>query len=72
MTAQTAPTWSAASELGRDFQDLTFTYYDEKDNVILPGALVDRYAVVRVDAKLRAQGGMELSMRGYPRNLEVR
>jgi prepilin-type N-terminal cleavage/methylation domain-containing protein len=69
MTSQTNPNWSAGAEIGRDFDGLTFTYYDASDQIIQPTTLAARLAIVRIDTKIHAQSGFGLSMRGYPVNL---
>ncbi len=72
MIDSSAPAWSAASELGRNFAQLTFTYYDSTDTIVLPQSLSARVSIVRIDVTAQAQNGSSLRMRGYPRNTRVR
>ncbi len=69
MTAQTSPLWNAASEIGRDFDGLTFTYYDMDDKPVIPATLGARLTVVRIDTQIHTTSGIGLAMRGYPENL---
>ena len=71
MTIQTSPYWNASSEIARDIDGLTFTYYDVNDNVIQPTTLASRLAVVRIDTNVHSQSGFGFNMRGYPVNLRV-
>jgi type II secretory pathway pseudopilin PulG len=72
MTSPSAPLWSAASELGRDLQGLSFTYYDRNGSSVTPASLAERESVARVDVTVRTPSGLSLSARGVPRNLGIR
>src|SRR5207237_4092207 len=41
-TNPASPAWSAASEIGKNFTSLKFTYYDENDKVLVPTPLANR------------------------------
>ena len=72
MTLQTSPIWNAASEIGRDFDGLTFTYYDGNDNTVNPTTLAARLSIARIDTSIHTSSGLGLAMRGYPVNLRIR
>jgi hypothetical protein len=57
MSNLTSPTWNAASD-GRDFDSLTFTYYDMNDHIAQPTTLAARLSVVRIDTAIftRSEG----------------
>lgn len=78
-TTQTAPvmTWTT---IGENFTDLTFTYYDGDDNVIVVSSVDDRADIRRVDFTLAARtsaelpstgnfGTFEITMTVFPRNV---
>jgi hypothetical protein len=43
-TNPAAPTWNASNEIGANFTDLSFTYYDAMGNALAPVSLGDRNA----------------------------
>jgi Tfp pilus assembly protein PilW len=77
-----APTWNASNEIGANFTDLTFTYYDVNGNMLAPASLANRNAIARVDIRLTVQtaGALSngatptysLSLRTVPRNVRIR
>jgi prepilin-type N-terminal cleavage/methylation domain-containing protein len=52
MSNPSTPVWSAANEIGRNFTDLTFTYYDRNGNVLQPSSLSNRRKITRVDIQV--------------------
>jgi len=81
MTNPASPLWSAASEIGKNFTSLNFTYYDKYNNVVAPTTLANRNAIARIDIQLTVQTpsvltngtqpGYSLAMRTTPRNLAL-
>ena len=81
MTNPASPLWSAASEIGKNFTSLNFTYYDRYNNVVAPTTLANRNAIARIDIQLTVQTpsvltngtqpGYSLAMRTTPRNLAL-
>jgi len=77
-----SPAWSPANDIGRSVTSLSFSYYDENNNPIVPGSLANRLSIVRVDVRIVAQTSdalsdgsrpsHTLSFRTIPRNLRVR
>src|SRR5262249_8563539 len=55
MSSTSTPTWSAANEIGRNFTELTFIYYDAAGNAVGPTSLANRMAIARVDIRLTVQ-----------------
>jgi len=82
LTNPAAPIWSASNDLGRNFQSLSFTYYDKNGAALNPSTLANRNAVARVDIQLAVQTASVLSdgrqpvyslaLRTIPRNLALR
>jgi prepilin-type N-terminal cleavage/methylation domain-containing protein len=82
MSSTSTPTWSAANEIGRNFTELIFIYYDVGGNVVPPTSLANRMAIARVDIRLTVQVASpltngtrptySLSLRTIPRNISVR
>jgi len=82
MTDETNPTWSMASEVGRNLRILRFTYYDRHNREVLPNSLAERRSISRVDIRLVAEtvgrlsngsvSSYPLSFRTIPRNVRVR
>ncbi len=79
----TSPTWGTGQEIGRNVTGLTFTYYDESNNVITPNTLANRILVGRIDVRVVVQTSDELpstgarqtyalSSRSIPRNARIR
>ncbi len=81
MTNEISPTWSAASEIGRNLRFLSFTYYDRYNNVVIPSSLANRRSIARVDVRIVAETAgvlstgrtstYPLSFRTIPRNVRV-
>ena len=77
-----SPTWGPSNEIGANFTDLTFTYYDVNGNTVTPNTLSNRAAIARVDVSLTVQGAGALStgiipryslaLRTIPRNVRIR
>jgi len=82
MTDETNPSWSMASEVGRNLRILRFTYYDRHNREVLPNSLAERRSISRVDIRLVAEtvgrlsngavSSYPLSFRTIPRNVRVR
>ncbi|HEU5240198.1 MAG TPA: prepilin-type N-terminal cleavage/methylation domain-containing protein [Pyrinomonadaceae bacterium] len=75
------PLWSAANEIGKNFTDLTFRYYDDNGTAVQPGLLSDRMRITRVDIQLTvvvaaplsngSKPTYSLALRTIPRNIRV-
>jgi prepilin-type N-terminal cleavage/methylation domain-containing protein len=82
MTDPASPGWSAANEIGKNFNALVFTYYDAAGNPITPVSLANRLSIARVDIQLTVQVAAALSdgslptyslaLRTIPRNVRIR
>jgi Tfp pilus assembly protein PilV len=82
LTNPSAPVWSAANEIGKNFASLIFIYYDKSDNVVTPTMLVKLNSIARVYIRLTVQASSVLSngtqpayslaQRTIPRNLTLR
>ena len=82
LTNPGSPTWSAANEVGRNFESLRFTYYDRSDSLVTPEQPADRLSIARVDVSVAARPSdflsngtrpiYSLSLRAIPRNLRIR
>ena len=68
MTNPASPLWSAASEIGKNFTSLNFTYYDRYNNVVAPATLANRNAIARIDIQLTVQtpSGMDETQKMPP------
>jgi hypothetical protein len=66
MTNPTAPDWSAANEIGRNFKELVFTYYDVAGNVVQPTSLTNRRSIGRVDIQVVVETSGPLSNGSRP------
>jgi len=81
-TDQTNPTWSTASEIGRNVTSLELTYYDENNNVVAPDTLAARISIVSIGITLGTQtserlgtaerAAFTLSTRTVLRNAKIR
>lgn len=71
MTSPANPAWSSTSELARDIQSLTLTYYDANNQPITPSTLANRLSVVRIDARIQHRSGYVLDVRSFPRNARL-
>jgi Prokaryotic N-terminal methylation motif len=77
-----SPTWVPSNEIGANFTDLTFTYYDVNGSVVTPTSLANRASIARVDISLTVQATSALStgivpryslaLRTVPRNVRIR
>jgi prepilin-type N-terminal cleavage/methylation domain-containing protein len=82
MSNPSSPAWSAANEIGKNFTDLTFRYYDDNGTAVQPASLSDRMRITRVDIQLTVAVAAPLSngrrptysleLRTIPRNIGVR
>src|SRR5262249_29051068 len=82
LSDSSAITWSAANEIGRNFTELIFTYYDENGAVVQPTSALNRMRIARVDIQLTVAVAAPLSngsrptyslaLRTIPRNLRIR
>jgi len=81
MSNPSKPLWSAANEIGKNFTDLTFRYYDDNGTAVQPGSLSDRMRITRVDIQLTvvvaaplsngSKPTYSLALRTIPRNIRV-
>src|SRR5215510_2955452 len=81
MSSPSKPLWSAANEIGKNFTDLTFRYYDDNGTAVQPGLLSDRMSITRVDIQLTvvvaaplsngSKPTYSLAFRTIPRNIRV-
>src|SRR5215475_4292932 len=81
MSSPSKPLWSAANEIGKNFTDLTFRYYDDNGTAVQPGSLSDRMRITRVDIQLTvvvaaplsngSKPTYSLALRTIPRNIRV-
>jgi type IV pilus assembly protein PilW len=81
-TNPASPTWAPSNEIGANFTNLTFTYYDVNGNTVSPNSLSNRAAIARVDISLTVQAAGALStgivptyslaLRTIPRNVRIR
>lgn len=81
MSNPSKPLWSAANEIGKNFTDLTFRYYDDNGTAVQPGSLSDRMRITRIDIQLTvvvaaplsngSKPTYSLALRTIPRNIRV-
>jgi prepilin-type N-terminal cleavage/methylation domain-containing protein len=80
-TTPASPTWAPSNEIGANFTNLTFTYYDTTGNPVTPTSLSNRAAIARVDISLTVQTAgpistgivprYSLALRTIPRNVRI-